>query len=377
MKTIIYLNRFKVGYLDHYRIIHSIKTAIACLIGLALEKYYNWPSGQWVPITIMVVMSAQTRFGGALRKAYMRFLGTVAGVTITAITLLLFGTNLITMFIVVFLACLCFTYIASNKGDINYAGTLGGVTVLLTLTATNTDVYVTIQRGLYIAIGIIIALFMSRFFFPIHARDLFRFSIGNTLHNLQKLYASTIKMHIEKNQQVADPNLETIIIENLAEQPRLIFEACTGSRAFAAKKELFNAILNSEKRIHRFVNLLYGSLAEIHDQDYLKTYLNSLHELHLTIEQELDNLAKCFEAANTKPIAINIDEGINKITKLVEKIPKQEAATELIAKHSVLFFMEQILKEIANLYHLTHKAYNNMKKNAWTKTTLLNNGCNE
>ena len=91
MKIKSFLQLWQHRHLDYYRIIHSLKTAIACLIGLGVEKYYNWPSGQWVPITIIVVMSAQTHFGGALTKAYMRFLGTVAGVAISILTLFFFG----------------------------------------------------------------------------------------------------------------------------------------------------------------------------------------------------------------------------------------------------------------------------------------------
>lgn len=362
MENSKYISPFKLGYLDHYRIIHSIKTAIACILGLSLEKYFNWPSGQWVPITIMVVMSAQTRFGGALQKAYMRFLGTVAGVTTTVITLLLFNSDLITMFMVVFIACLVFTYIASNKGDISYAGTLGGVTVLLTLTATNTNALVAIQRGIYILIGIIIALLMSRLVFPIHARDLFRFSVASTLHNLKKLYASTIRINLEDEQQVADLSLETIIIENLAEQPRLIFEASAGSRVFAAKKDIYNDILTTEKRIHRFINLMYGSLREIHDPDYSKIYLNSVADLHNTIEHELDNLAQCFEYKTTAPANINLEEALTKITGLAEKTPKNDTPTILIAKHSCLFFMEQILKDIGILYQLMSSVYSDPQK---------------
>src|SRR4030067_2765553 len=84
--------------INYYRVIHGLKTAVACLVGLAIEKYYDWPSGQWVPITIMVVMSAQTHFGGALRKAYMRFLGTVCGVITVVAVLWFFGGNLVVVF---------------------------------------------------------------------------------------------------------------------------------------------------------------------------------------------------------------------------------------------------------------------------------------
>lgn len=180
-------------HLDYYRTMHSFKTAIACLFGLGLEWYFRWSSGQWVPITIMVVMSAQPHFGGAVQKSYMRFLGTIAGVMIALLTLLVLRDNTTAIFVVVFLSCVFFTYIASvGDNNISYAGTLGGVTVILTLTATEVTPQLALERGGYIVIGIVIALLVSRFIFPIHARESLRFGVAVVLRQLQRMYFETI-----------------------------------------------------------------------------------------------------------------------------------------------------------------------------------------
>jgi uncharacterized membrane protein YccC len=355
MENVKHHSLFKRRYLDYYRTIHSIKTAVACIIGLSIEKYFNFPSGQWVPITIMVVMSAQTRFGGALKKAYMRFLGTFAGVLTTIATLALFGTNVPVMFLVVFIACLFFTYIASNKSDINYAGTLGGVTVLLTLTAANADIYMAAQRGLYIVLGIIIALLMSRFVLPIHARDLFRFNVANSLHNLKNLYSATIQMHIDANQQTADPGIETVLLEELSEQPRLIVEACAGSRLFASKQNTFNEIVSSERRLHRLINLMYRTICEIENPIIIKEQITAIEKIHVAIQNELENLASCFERSNQPQCSIDMIDALTTINRLVATLPKIEDANKIIAEHSFLFFMEQILKEIEALRNLISK----------------------
>lgn len=188
MKIKRYFPFFSGLHLNYYRVMHGVKTAIACLIGLAIEKYYEWPMGQWVPITIMVVMSAQPHFGAAVRKAYMRFLGTISGVALVVATLWLFGdSNPIITFGTVFFASIIFAYIASSHGDISYAGTLGGVTVILVLTGQQVGILTAIQRGCYILIGIIIALLVSRFIFPIHARDRLRYHVAAALRNLGAL----------------------------------------------------------------------------------------------------------------------------------------------------------------------------------------------
>lgn len=360
MIKIRYSRPFRRRYLDYFRTIHSIKTAFACVIGLAIEKFFNFPQGMWIPITTMVVMSAQSRFGGALTKAYMRFLGTFSGVIITISTLWFFGNNLPISFLIVFLSCILFTYIAGNKNDINYAGTLGGVTVILTLTASNATIYLAIQRGLYIVIGTIIALLTSRFIFPIHARDLFRSNVANTLLNLKKLYAATMQIPTYKDQHAADMDVETIIISDLSEQPRLILEASAGSRNFAAKRDLFTEIVNSQRRLHRHINLTYRTLCEIENPEIIKNNLAAVETAHAAVANELEGLAACFETAE-QPQCPNITvEVIEKITQLVEKIPKIEDANKIIAEHSFLFFMEQIIKEIEILYDLITKV--NYKK---------------
>ncbi|EKD45754.1 MAG: hypothetical protein ACD_69C00155G0002 [uncultured bacterium] len=343
--------------INYYRVIHGLKTAVACLVGLAIEKYYDWPSGQWVPITIMVVMSAQIHFGGALRKAYMRFLGTVSGVTIVVTVLWFFGGNLEVVFYTVFLASIIFAYIASSHGDISYAGTLGGVTIILILAGQQTGIEIAIQRGFYIVIGIIIALLFSRFIFPIHARDRLRYHVSRTLLNLSKLYSESINLQdLPEQTEEIDTELSSIVIADIAAQPRLIYEAIAGSREFASKKGIFSAILSSEHTLSRLINLLYLSLRETESPEVVKAQLAAVESLHAIVAGSLTHLAKCFEDIAQPQMMFNLGEALAKISQVVEKLPKSSNAQQVIAEHSFLFFIEQILKELENMRKLIIEA---------------------
>lgn len=341
---------------NYYRIIHSIKTSIGCLIGVAIEKYYNLPSGQWIPITIMVVMSAQAHFGGALRKSYMRLLGTISGVAVAITTLWFFGNNLVAIFCIVFIVCAIFTYVASSNGDISYAGTLGGTTVLLTLTGQQVGIEITIQRGLYIVVGIIIALLSSRFIFPIHARDRFRYHVAATLRNLQKLYCKTVQISAQLNTKDVDTELEDIVAADISfDQPRLISEAVAGSLIFASNKIFFTEIINSEHQLNRLINLMHISLREFGSLTVIKEHLAVANDLHRVIEDGLNHLADCFEGIKQPQTAIDLEGTINKASQLLEKIPKNDEAYKLITGYSFIFFIEQILKELQNLKQLIAK----------------------
>lgn len=345
------------------RIIHSIKTGIACLIGLGLVKYFNWPMGQWVPITTIVVMSAQAHFGAALQKAYMRFLGTVAGVATTIITLLLFGNDPFAVFAVVFLACIIFTFIASSGGNISYAGTLGGVTVVLTLTGTQADIGLAIIRGLYIVAGIIIALLVSRYIFPIHARERLRHHIGQTLRNLHELYL--MAMQIGSNADapsVIGCKLNKIVTADFVAQPQLLAEAAAGSRHLRLhQKKLFEEIIDIERKIYRLIFFICKELSE--DKNIAKTMsrIPGIADLHLAIENNLNNLADCVENFVAPQLDPKFHGLLNTITQITYNLESEHDANKLLGEHSFLFFLEQLVKEIEALYKVLNKLDHNQK----------------
>jgi|GEM_PF-825369 len=368
---VIFTGRFLTQWpLDYYRTIHSIKTAIACLIGLGLYQYFHWSAaGPWIPITVIVVMSAQAHFGAALQKAYMRFLGTIAGVTIAVLTLLFFGNSTIVVFGMVFLSCLIFTYIASSSGNISYAGTLGGVTVVLTLTSANVDINFALERGACIILGIIIALLVSRFVFPIHAREKLRFNVATTLRKLRQLYFKAIKFELVSmnncgncsnygNLQTLDARLDKEIYDNLALQPQLVEEAAVGSKFFSThKRNLFVEVISVERRIYRLIYFICRNLCEITDSNSIRVIckIGGIENLHVIIENTLDKLASSLE--DFVPVQSDIDftNLATSISDLINELPQEKNAQQILSEHSLLFFMEQIVKELEALSNLLYK----------------------
>ena len=343
-------------HLNYYRTIHSIKTAIGCLIGVFIDKYYNLPSGQWIPITVMVIMSAQVHFGGALHKAYLRFLGTVAGITSTIVVLYLFGNSTEVVLIASFIFCMLFTYVASNVENISYAGTLGGVTMLLTLTGQQTSIDIAIQRGLYILLGIAIALVISRFIFPIHACDRFRVHVATSLRNLCKLYEKAVKIDFDPKQKDIYSRLSVIVDHDISsDQLQLIEEAASGHVKFANKKRLFEQIVESEHKLDRLINLIYVDLCENKIQESTKECLSDFNNVHKIISNTFEYLADCLENVAIPKAILGASEEIDKITQHFEKYSKNNGSEELIANCSCMFFIGQILKELENIRELIVK----------------------
>lgn len=132
---------YKQNTVNGERIIHSIKTALACLFGLALANLAQFAVDQWLIITIVVVMCGQVNVGSVLTKSKMRFLGTLSGSLIAALTLAIFDNNRMVSAIIIALSSAGFSYIATSEKNYSDAGTLGAVTVIIILIGQNPSLY--------------------------------------------------------------------------------------------------------------------------------------------------------------------------------------------------------------------------------------------
>jgi hypothetical protein len=337
--------RFRQWKMEYYRVVHGFKTALACILGLVLAKYNDWPTGQWIPITVMVVMSAQIHFGGALYKALMRMLGTLSGVAITILVLSLFGSDYLVVLLTIFFSVIFFSYIAGGQGDVSYAGTLGGVTVILILSGQSVGIAEALHRGFCITMGVIIALIISRTIFPFHARNRLRYRIVTTLRNLSELYLMSIELHLE---DTAYYKLGTRIARHIAEQPRLLHEAKVGSFAIAKKKQLFADIIESEQILNKLINLNYIARKEQGAQDLVEKYQIYLSPIQAVISNNLNYLAGYLEHNGLSDVDIfeKIDDSLLQIYLIAETLSSGYGGQQIILQGSFLFVMKQLLREL-------------------------------
>ena len=62
--------------------VHSLRTAIACVVSLLVARLFRLPEAYWAPITTVVI--TQSSLGAALAVSWHRFLGTVLGALVGA-----------------------------------------------------------------------------------------------------------------------------------------------------------------------------------------------------------------------------------------------------------------------------------------------------
>ncbi len=250
--------------------VNAFKTSLACLLGFLIAHYLHFPSSQWIIITIVVVMTAQIHFGSALQKAYLRFIGTLIGVGIAALTLHFYKANTIIVVdgIIMFSAFL-FCLLGALSPALGQAMTLGSVTVPIILLSANANLTTAYLRAGEIILGILIALFVNAVVFPIHAKHKFEKLLLKNMKTLTDYYVAAAHHDFKKCAYY-----EKHMMENFARAEQLLDDA---KREPGVKEQHYRDLLLHQKRLFRGISLLeYFSAAN----------------LHVFIERELDILLR-------------------------------------------------------------------------------------
>ncbi|EDP46743.1 FUSC family protein [Rickettsiella grylli] len=263
---------FQLYKLDHDRVIHSLKTAIALLFGLLISYLFKLPlQGRWVIITILVVMCAQSRVGAILQKSYMRFLGTIIGASVASLTLWLVYPNVILTILILCISTAVFSYIADSPSTWSEAGPLGAVTLAIILISQNPNFYTVISRFLEINLGIVIALLVSRFIWPLHSHKKFRYILIDTLQRLKSLAQQLeefLPTNSDKNEKTYE-FFENKILNNITIQKKLFQEVMRESFGRSHLNQVFKNVLNAEREILRCITLMRNALMNFSDQNIL------------------------------------------------------------------------------------------------------------
>ena len=296
-----WIQSFKHPKLDNNRIIHSLKTAIAFLLGVFIVRVFHFPlDGRWVLISILVVMCSQSRVGAIMQKSYMRFLGTVLGASIAALTLWLIYPSVVWTTLILCLTTALFSYIADSPGYLSEAGPLGAVTTVIILVGQNPSYASVLSRFFEISLGIAIALLVSRFIWPLHSRTQLRYNVTNTLRDLRKLLEQLTLFtatEAEENYEL----YEDKIISRFTGQAKLLDEVMRESFGRSTLAQRFKNILRTEREVLRCISLMKNALINFSEQARLsfnqqsqvqKTYAVSQQLFESLIEQLNDKTDK-------------------------------------------------------------------------------------
>lgn len=336
------------------RIIHSIKTAIAVLLGFALTKLVGLPADQWVVITIIVVMCAQIYVGSVMQKAYLRFLGTLVGCLFAAFTIIAFGTNNFAIAATIGLSSLIFSYVATGKEDFTYAGTLGAVTTTIIMLGQKPTLIFALERFLEISIGILIATLVSQFVLPIHARIHLRRAQAHTLGKLRDYYATTITAPTSKIEELNSHELDESIVKSLLKQRQLAKESVREPLGTSFDPGHFMQSLYCEREILRAITFMHNALSHIQNAEQIFVKSAAAHTFNETIMHSLDTLIHAINTDEPSKDHIHIPS-LSGIKEELQKNLQTSTREELIFVDGFLFCAEILtnsLRKLAMLYQV-------------------------
>ena len=281
------------------RLIHSLKTALACLISFVAASHLHFQMTPWIVITTLVVMCAQINVGSVIQKSWMRFLGTLTGSLFSIITLNFFGNDIFISTIVVIIAAIFFSFIATSTKSYSESGTLGAVTVVIILFGVNPDVQTGIERFLEISLGILIAAVVSQFVFPIHAKTHLRRNQAATINKIRALYMNLFYSSLSSDNTHIMGNLDEEIVKSLIMQRKLAGEARKEKWGNAFNIDYFQQSLWCEKEIIRSIIFMFYAWEKTYTLDIMEKNKLLLDSFHHEIINTLENISACISQKTT------------------------------------------------------------------------------
>lgn len=336
------------------RIIHSLKTAIAVIVGFGFAKLINIQADQWIVITIIVVMCAQIYVGSVLQKAYLRFLGTLIGCLFAAFTIVVFGHTHLAIALTMGISSFLFSYYATGQDSFGYAGTLGAVTTAIILLGQDPTVTFAAERFMEISVGILIATLVSQFILPIHARTHLRRSQIATLKQLRSYYETTLLIQPDAAPARDNYEIDEAIVKSLLKQRQLAKESVNEKLGSVFDSAHFMQTLYFEREALRAITFMHHALRDINRADIIIQQANTFHHFNDAVLRILDILNETIqlEKPPTQPIPMPT------LTTLKHDFQNN---SEISSRHDLIYIdgflfsaevLAKALTRLAKLYHV-------------------------
>lgn len=337
--------------IDLERVSHGVKTALACLIGFGLMRFFPFEINQWLIITIIVVMSAQLSVGSVIQKSYMRFLGTLSGSVIALLTIVFFKNDEWAYGAVIAVSTMIFSYIATGEKGYAESGTLGAVTVVIILIGQNPTLRSAIERFLEISLGILIAALVSQFVLPIHASRHLRDLQAKTIRQLRSFYLVNQMTSLGVEHDESYQKLEEDIANLLIQQRKLSKEAAREPIGEEFKTIRFQQWLRVERGILRSITIMHYIIQRFYDMNEIFSDKSVLSDFQQSISMLLEKIALGIEKGSKEKIKLALPD-TTRLKNYVFKIEKNLSDENVEYINAYLFSVEMLVDHVTVLVEL-------------------------
>jgi len=138
-------------------VVHSLRTAVACVASLLVARLFRLPEAYWAPLTTMVI--TQSSLGAALVVSGQRFIGTFVGAAAGATLATYFGPHALAFGTGLFVLGMLRLLTHSDLIGYRFAGIALGIVLLVPRTGDPWQIAA--HRFIEVSIGIGVALTLS------------------------------------------------------------------------------------------------------------------------------------------------------------------------------------------------------------------------
>ncbi len=138
-------------------LVHSVRTAIACVASLLVARLFRLPEAYWAPITTMVI--TQSSLGAAFAVSWQRFVGTFLGASVGAIVASYFGPHALVFGTSLFILGMLRILTQSDSTAYRFGGV--ALAIVLMVPRTGPAWQIALHRFIEVSIGIGVALILS------------------------------------------------------------------------------------------------------------------------------------------------------------------------------------------------------------------------
>lgn len=257
-------DRLKRLYYRHQeQNVHALK----CMLAFALAYFYCMlsedPNSVWVLISVAVVMTSQSVVGQQMQKGLMRIFGTALGAILGLFAHYMLQDSWGLIVVVIVLAFVTSRFAVRASADFSYAAVLCMVTFSLLALAPQADLHFALMRVKDITIGVVIALLVSRFVFPLTSRRALLFEAGRNFNRLSRLIESIFVYKRSRREDKITREYETSIIKGLIKTRAILSVMRFESIGAIRFKEEYEQLVRYFRGLFHYLIFIDVALSEI------------------------------------------------------------------------------------------------------------------
>ena len=247
------------------RFCYAIRIAISITIGAFIMEYFHLKEGRWIIFTLHSLITPL--YESSKSKTKDRIFATIIGSIIIVILFSIFKDHTSRMLIIL----LC-GYLNGYAKQYKYS------TIFVTISAIGSAALVdnvqvlTLDRIVFVCIGVIMALLANRFIFP--------YKLEDSIRQLKNLYHETVVNMLKEVEFLIEGKKEPHTMKNLMILTSLI-EAKSRQNEKLSTDPDYNQIINSRRSLVSNIYELYIFILK--DQKQFNNYNNLLKEINSLI----------------------------------------------------------------------------------------------